>query len=72
MNYDHVARTLCALPSGTKATITVHTGKTLKGEARDRPTEGRRWTVDGWEWFITPESLENVGVTKVTVEAFDL
>ena len=72
MNYEHVANVMCALPSGTKAEITVYTGKTLKGEARDFPGEGRRWTVDFFEWFITPESLENLGVTKVAVEAFDL
>ena len=72
MNYQHAANVLCALPSGTKVVITSDRGDTLNGEARDRPAEGRRYTVNFFEWFITPEGLENLGVTNIQVLGFDI
>lgn len=57
---------LGAVPSGTTATFTLIGGRTARGEARDYPRPGRRWTVEGWEWFIDAAFLERV--VSVTID----
>jgi hypothetical protein len=72
MDYHYLAALLCALPSYTEVVIYNQRGDVLKGLARDFPKEGRRFTVEGWEWFIDAEALERVGVTKVEIASLEV
>jgi hypothetical protein len=67
MNPDYIADLLGTLPTYTEATFTTMNGRTYRGIARDLPKNGRRWTVDGSEWFITAEALRNLEVVKVDI-----
>ena len=68
MNADYMADLLGTLPNYTEATFTTLNGKTYRGIARDLPKAGRRWTVEGWEWFITPDTLRTMEIVKVEIE----
>ena len=63
----YLAELLGRLPAYTEATFTLINGQTVKGMARDYPTgPGRRWTVEGWEWFIDAATLDRI--TTVTID----
>ena len=68
MNPDYIADLLGTLPTYTEATFTTLNGRNYRGIARDLPRAGRRWTVNGSEWFITAETLRNLEIVKVEVE----
>ena len=65
MDATFLAELMCIVPSGTEAQITLCNGKTVKGMARDYPRPGRRWTVDGWEWFISSHSLDDGTIASI-------
>ena len=66
---QRISDIMCAVPSYTEAQITFVNGKTAKGLARDMPGQGRRWTIDFFEWFITPEVVENA-IQTIEFESF--
>jgi hypothetical protein len=68
MNPDYIADLLGTLPSYTEATFTNYRGESYRGIARDLPKAGRRWTVNGNEWFITAETLRVLEIVKVEIE----
>ena len=74
MDDDYMAAFLCSLPSDARVTIEITYGRDQELMARDRPGEGRRFTnlTSGTEWFITPESLNNLGVIAVHVHPFTI
>lgn len=62
---------LGAVPTYTEATFTLYDGRTVRGIARDRASgPGRRWTVNGWEWFIDVETFDRLGLQSVAFDAF--
>ena len=65
MDAVFVADLLGTVPTYTEATFTLANGQTVHGVARDMPRPGRRWTVNGWEWFIDADLLNRVEVVKV-------
>ena len=69
LSAERISDIMCAVPSYTEAQITFTNGKTVKGLARDYPGEGRRWTIDFFEWFITPEVVANA-IQSVEFEPF--
>lgn len=73
MNFDpeYAAQLLGQLPSGTEVEFTLYNGTLAKGEARDYPRPGRRFTVDGWEWFVTAELLADK-VIRIRVLPFSV
>jgi len=72
-DYGYLAKLLCALPSDVRVRLTLdYSDREHELMARDMPREGRRFTnlTTGSEWFITEESLRNVGVQAVQFEPF--
>lgn len=70
MGPEYLSGLMQVVPAYTEAEITLYNGKVVKGMARDLPRPDgspRRWTVDGWEWFIDAELLRRVGVTNVVI-----
>jgi hypothetical protein len=72
MDSEFLATLLGSVPAYTEATFTVAGGRTVVGMARDLPRLGRRWTVNGWEWFLDADTLTRLGVTHVAFEPFDV
>ena len=76
MGTEYLSDLLCALPSYAVVQFNFYDRPAQQGLARDLPGEGRRFTVGGWEWFITPDMLadlrENLGLTTVTVLSLDV
>lgn len=67
MNPEYTADLLASVPTYTEATFTLDRGKEVRGIARDLPRAGRRWTVDGWEWFIDADLIRRLGIVKVSI-----
>ncbi len=63
---------LCSLPSYVKVELALDNGRTVEGQTRDLPREGRRLTMGGFEWFCDQESFERAGVVGVTVAPFEM
>ena len=74
MDYERMATFLGQLPSYVEVTLLAYNLPEQRLMARDFPREGRRFTnlTSGTEWFITPESLRNVGVTAIQVHPFTI
>jgi hypothetical protein len=75
MDEVYMAAFLCSLPSDALVTMKLdYIERPIELMARDFPREGRRFTnlTSGTEWFITPESLQNVGVQSVVVHPFTI
>lgn len=72
MSPDYLATLLGSVPTYTEATFTLGYGRTVTGIARDIPKLGRRWTVNGSEWFLDADAITRVGVTRVAFEPFDV
>jgi hypothetical protein len=73
MSPEYLTRLLTAVPAYTTATFVTDRGDKLMGMARDMPRmdgSERRWTVNGWEWFLTPDTFRNVGIVGVEVITF--
>jgi hypothetical protein len=70
MDAEFMADLLGRVPTYTEATFTLANGQQVRGIARDMPRPGRRWTVNGWEWFIDAALLDRISVTRVDVDAF--
>jgi hypothetical protein len=72
MNYENMATFLGQLPSYVEVTLLAYNLPEQHLMARDIPREGRRFTnlTSGTEWFITAESLANLGVTAIRVHPF--
>lgn len=70
MDTHFVVDLLGAVPTYTEATFTLANGQQVRGIARDRPGPGRRWTVNGWEWFIDAALIDRVSITHVAVDSF--
>jgi len=68
MHRDYIAQLLGTLPSYTEATFTNSRDESYVGIARDLPKNGRRWTVNGSEWFITAETLQVLEIVKVEID----
>jgi len=75
MDDERMATFLCQLPSDCRVTVRLtHSKREQELMARDFPREGRRFTnlTSGTEWFITPESLNRVGVVAIDVHPFTI
>lgn len=70
MGSTYLARVMQTVPAYTEVELELDSGRTVKGMARDMPTQldsQRRWTIDGNEWFIDGESLLRVGVRRAKI-----
>ena len=69
MGPEYLADLMQIVPAYTEAEIELDRGDIVKGMARDLPRYGepRRWTVNGWEWFIDADLLRNVSVRNVVI-----
>lgn len=65
MNASYTADVLASVPTYTEATFTLASGREVRGIARDLPRPGRRWTVDGWEWFIDADLISRMEIIRV-------
>lgn len=66
MSPEYLNNLLASVPAYTTATFVTDRGNKLMGMARDMPRlDTRRWTVNGWEWFLTPDTFRNVGIVGV-------